>query len=289
MENRYKDALRGLRASEPAHPLFSTSWSYCSSESAISVPEMDMKELSSEEVKKPEEKSEEKFEENKDVNLITEKTKMLDSLYQFGDEKLTKREEFQFPGGSLKKKDRIARNFSDATLSAFTDLDFEMSWSEQFSAHGVKILKTKQGLMENCDVLFITDQAEGESEAQNIFELFFKAHVASLFSRMVGAMQLGESWFLTDISDKTTDKIAREILYYQPNFIITLGAAPTQFLLDTESRLKNIHGQFFDVQQGDYTGQLMPLFSPKLLSTAPNMKKTAWTDMQKVMEQLKLL
>ena len=65
MENRYKDALRGLRASEPAHPLFSTSWSYCSSQSAISVPEVDMKELSSEEVKKPEEKPAEKFEENK--------------------------------------------------------------------------------------------------------------------------------------------------------------------------------------------------------------------------------
>lgn len=285
MENRYKDALRSLRGLETAHPLFSTSWSYSSSQSAPASPEIDMREISSEEVKKPEEKPEE----NKEVNLITEKAKILDSLYQFGDEKLNKREEFQFPGGSLKKKDRMARNFSEADLSAFTDLDFEMSWSEQFSAHGVTILKTKQNAMESCDVLFITDQAEGEAEAQNIFELFFKAHVASLFSRMVGAMQLEDSWFLTDISDKTVDKITQEVLFYKPKFIITLGAAPTQFLLDTESRLKNIHGQFFDVQQGDYTGQLMPLFSPKLLSTAPNMKKTAWTDMQKVMEQLKLL
>ncbi len=30
----------------------------------------------------------------------------------------------------------------------------------------------------------------------------------------------------------------------------------------------------------------MPLFSPKLLHTAPNMKKTAWKDMQTIMELL---
>ena len=48
----------------------------------------------------------------------------------------------------------------------------------------------------------------------------------------------------------------------------------------------NIHGQFFEKQYGDTAFSLMPVFHPDFLVINPNMKRTAWADLQKVMERV---
>ena len=279
MDNRFKDALRMLRSAQNPSPAFDVAWSYKPLNKG-SAPIMEPV------VPNPSDQTQ-KAEEISKKNEITEKTKILDSLYQFGDEKLAKKEEFEFPGGSLAKKDRGARTLvPDQELAAASKN--ELLESMTVPAAKLKI-EEKLNELNGCKVLFITDSISGEGDPQNLFECFFKSHVAELFERMVNAMKLSDAWMLTDLGDKTIQALVKEILFYQPEVIMTLGAGPTQFLLGTESRLKNIHGQFFQVQQGEYLAKLMPLFSPKLLSTAPNMKKTAWADMQKVMTELKLL
>ena len=87
------------------------------------------------------------------------------------------------------------------------------------------------------------------------------------------------------------DLVMSEIQWAQPKLIITLGAVATNKILQTGQRLKDIHGKLSQVELfyqkeslANYT--VMPLFSPNLLQTAPNMKKTAWKDMQKAMEFL---
>lgn len=283
MENTYKDALRRLRANETPSKVFEPTWSYKPINIEFKALRGQTSLLAtSVSTEQPAEASE-----NLEKNIITEKTKILDSLYQFSDEKLAKREEFEFPGGSISKKEKGARKLyqkSDQLVAASKNMILDSLSEASESIHRQHLDK-----QEECLVLFVTDSATGELEPNNLFECFFKSHVAELFERMVGAMKLSDSWMLIEVGDKTSERLTQEILFYRPKIIMTLGAGPTQFILGTESRLKNIHGQFFQVEQQDYQGKLMPLFSPKLLSTAPNMKKTAWTDMQKVMTELKLL
>ena len=286
MENPYKDALRRLRAKDSHSKVFEPLWSYKSS----TEPLRDQLEDEIVEVEGEVSDQAEDTVENLEKNAITEKTKILDSLYQFSDEKLANREEFEFPGGSLSKKDKGARVLSKGSedISALKKDDI-LALARRVSEQAETIHKDHLNRLTECQVLFVSDSSTGEIEPNNLFECFFKSHVAELFQRMVSAMKLNDTWMLTEVGDKTIEQLAQEVLFYKPTIIMTLGAGPTQFLLGTESRLKNIHGQFFQVEQGEYQGKLMPLFSPKLLSTAPNMKKTAWTDMQKVMTELKLL
>lgn len=286
MENPYKDALRRLRAKESPSNVFEPLWSY---KSSTEPPRHKLQEKIVEakgEVSDPAVETAE----NLEKNAITEKTKILDSFYQFSDEKLANREEFEFPGGSLSKKDKGARVLSKGSekISALEKDDI-LALAKRVSELTESLHKDHLNKLTECQVLFVSDSSTGEIEPSNLFECFFKSHVAELFQRMVSAMKLNDAWMLTEVGDKTIEQLAQEVLFYNPKIIMTLGAGPTQFLLGTESRLKNIHGQFFQVEQGEYKGKLMPLFSPKLLSTAPNMKKTAWTDMQKVMTELKLL
>jgi uracil-DNA glycosylase family 4 len=153
-------------------------------------------------------------------------------------------------------------------------------------------------------VLFVTDAYINESaidtESPGISELccFFHKEVAELFSRMIGAMGLvGDQFFVSSITAPSLSEedglksLGSEIFHLSPKFIVTLGASATSMLLANDQRLKNIHGQLFDFKVSNQDGKvheskLMPLFSPKLLHTAPNMKKTAWRDMQKLIELL---
>jgi uracil-DNA glycosylase family 4 len=114
---------------------------------------------------------------------------------------------------------------------------------------------------------------------------------------MIKAMRLTEvdyyisSLQFSDVED--IDLLFNEIQFFKPELIITLGATASNKILNSNERLKDCHGQISKVSISDETKEVleiavMPLFSPTLLQTAPNMKKTAWKDMQKAMEYLNL-
>jgi len=61
--------------------------------------------------------------------------------------------------------------------------------------------------------------------------------------------------------------------------------------MGTKDRLATIHGEIVDlslklIQDQAYFFNMMPLFHPQILLINPNMKKTAWADMQKAMRFL---
>lgn len=181
--------------------------------------------------------------------------------------------------------------------------DFKKSVSDILSEELTTLrFNQKTDLTLGVKVFFITDTFKDnpdEMEDEELQELscFFEKGVASLFGRMIKAMGLtSQSYVMSALTkEQEEDRILREhliseILFFKPDFIVSLGAKATNELLGTEKRLKNIHGQFFDLNFQDqgakmYKATLMPLFSPKLLHIAPNMKKTAWRDMQKLMEK----
>ncbi|AUN99464.1 hypothetical protein C0V70_15380 [Bacteriovorax stolpii] len=139
-------------------------------------------------------------------------------------------------------------------------------------------------------VLFVGDTyAEGKGE--------------DLLGKMIQAMKLKPGEFnriqfdekLDDINDLAgnlttpsaeTTNLIEQIEKFKPEIVVSLGATVTNILLGKREKLSGIHGQFFDKSAGSYHYNLMPLFHPDFLVINPNMKRTAWIDLQKVMERV---
>jgi hypothetical protein len=128
-----------------------------------------------------------------------------------------------------------------------------------------------------------------------------------LLGKMIVAMKLRPGEFnrvafnekLEDVNDLAknltgpsveTVELLEQINKFKPNIVVSLGATVTNILLGKREKLSGIHGQFFDktlnLNNESYSYQIMPIFHPDFLVINPNMKRTAWIDLQKVMERL---
>lgn len=68
----------------------------------------------------------------------------------------------------------------------------------------------------------------------------------------------------------------------RPKVIVALGKFAAQFLCETQIPITKLRGQF-----RDYKGiPVMPTFHPSFLLRSPEMKRPAWEDLQKVMQEL---
>jgi uracil-DNA glycosylase family 4 len=87
-----------------------------------------------------------------------------------------------------------------------------------------------------------------------------------------------------------TIELLNQIKKFKPNIVVSLGATVTNILLGKREKLSSIHGQFFEKSleliAENYSYHLMPIFHPDFLLINPNMKRTAWIDLQKVMERI---
>ncbi|MFL5786168.1 MAG: uracil-DNA glycosylase family protein, partial [Bacteriovoracaceae bacterium] len=110
---------------------------------------------------------------------------------------------------------------------------------------------------------------------------------------MILAMKLDPSEVMIYPVEKTDEtdlsgEVVRIALYLNPEVMITLGAKATQKILKSNDRLSLIHGQFFERKvENQGVLQIVPLYHPSILETNVSMKKTTWTDMQKIMKHLK--
>lgn len=122
---------------------------------------------------------------------------------------------------------------------------------------------------------------------------------ADLLSKMIQAMKLEEgSWsrfFLEKNLEENDLEIQENSLYLQLlsseiEIIVSLGAFATNMLMGKRERLSKIHGQLqkLTLEMSDQHKELsvFPVFHPDLLQINPNMKRSAWIDLQKVMEFL---
>lgn len=139
------------------------------------------------------------------------------------------------------------------------------------------------------EVLFVGDTYNGEGD--------------DLLGKMISAMKLtGPEFYrfqmdeeldsVTDLvknlesPNLSTQKLLDIILEKRPKVVVSLGATVTNILLGKREKLSTIHGQFFEKRVGLCVYSLMPLFHPDFLIINPNMKRTAWIDLQKVMERV---
>lgn len=128
-----------------------------------------------------------------------------------------------------------------------------------------------------------------------------------LLGKMIVAMKLNNHEFcripfnrkLEDVMDldenlknpsPETQALFSAIAENKPMIVVSLGATITNILLGKRDKLSGIHGQFFDrtiiYEHESYNYQLLPIFHPEFLIINPNMKRTAWIDLQKVMERV---
>lgn len=184
--------------------------------------------------------------------------------------------------------------------------------SELEVARAEQAKKAQELSSSHLKVLFVSDlcselesfelkQFTAQNSVQKKLEKYFKVEVIELFAKMVMAMGLKDSEFdIKAIKHQALEGPVRDIsmdlekfAYKQrPTMIITLGATATNMIMGFEERLASVHGKFFTkvfgVNGENFSVQVMPLFHPQLLQINPGMKRTAWADMQKSMEFLKL-
>ncbi len=155
------------------------------------------------------------------------------------------------------------------------------------------VSKPAQKVLEGFDklVLFVGDTFNAASGAED------------LLGKMITAMKLKPQEFerfsfneaLEDINDleqnlkspdSATSELFATITKIKPQIVVSLGATVTNVLLGRREKLSGIHGQFIEKTIDSHHFAMMPLFHPDFLLINPNMKRTAWIDLQKVMERV---
>jgi hypothetical protein len=148
---------------------------------------------------------------------------------------------------------------------------------------------------------------EGLSLVLFVGDTYLASKGDDLLGKMIAAMKLTKGEFnrvlfdesLEDVFDLSqnllgptpaTTHLFEEIKKYRPAIVVSLGATVTNILLGKREKLSGIHGQFFEktltTNDGSHQYSIMPIFHPDFLLINPNMKRTAWIDLQKVMERI---
>lgn len=221
----------------------------------------------------------------------SEKKQVLESFERFAQEKIKESPSgvVEIQGGELAQK-------SIATWEASADLS-SLTLPSQFL--DVIVKNKKPGKVQ---AIFVTETFRNWEEVEKdlkeglINELLvgFPQKTAEFFERMILAMKLMPDEVLLYPVEFAGKDFSSEVItiaaHFRPEVIITLGAKATQKILKVNDRLTLIHGQFFARELEDgHSFQVVPLFHPSIIETNQNMKKTAWTDMQKIMKHLKKL
>ncbi len=154
--------------------------------------------------------------------------------------------------------------------------------------------QAKQGFDTYAEALFskpiiFLKKSEEKKPHEGLLVLFLAPELENdesreLLNKMIGAMKLDTNEYKL-IGELKSELILDQLKELRPLVVITLGASAANLILQGQERLSKIHGNFFPIQIDDnYHTQVVPLFHPSFLLINPGMKKSAWMDMQKIMD-----
>lgn len=229
-------------------------------------------------------------------DTYTEKKQVLESLERFAQEKVAEspRPVIKLDGGEIHVKP--VPGWEVPLYSTVAGLAKHLSLSDYLEV----LLRGKNP--GTVKAFFVTENFRPWKEVQpelkgNFLDellLGLAPKTAELFHRMIGAMKLPPEEVLIYPIEAQGRDLSEEVMSiaatFKPEVMITLGALATNKILKGNDRLSLIHGQFFTRKvagAGDF--QVVPLFHPSIIESNQNMKKTAWSDMQKIMKALKKL
>ncbi len=226
----------------------------------------------------------------------SEKEQTIKSLEKFAQEKTSevKTSKFKFDGGEINVKETMAHVIDCVAPKDANDY-LSQKYSESTTVSFVKggeSIDVEKGIK----VLFV-----GEKKIEDLEEFDEGIHWNSelsdedLLGKMIKAMKLESGEFVRTIligdNENALENICLEIEALKPQVIISLGALATNILLGKKEKLSQVHGEFFTRSYKFRDGKeslfkLVPVFHPDFLEITPTMKRTAWMDLQKVMEFL---
>jgi DNA polymerase len=211
------------------------------------------------------------------------KAEVLESLKT----KVEKKGEIQSKFGSITQDDSKSASLSKAFKLTQNSDEIETSLSNIYSTSKIDEYKKVKLLI------------VGESQLSNFDEEnshWKSAHDKDeLLGKMILAMKLEEGTFLRSslVGNSNEDQlknILNEICTFKPDVVVTLGAISTNLLYGKKEKLSKVHGQCFErtisLNGSDHQFKFVPVFHPELLEINPSMKRTAWIDLQKIMEML---
>ena len=135
-------------------------------------------------------------------------------------------------------------------------------------------------------VLFVGDSYLGEGE-DLLAKMIYAMTLSSIeFKRIPFNTDLENIEEFENISAQAFLDLINIIENEAPLFVVSLGATVTNLLLSRREKMSGIHGKYFKLKANAWEYQLMPLFHPDFLQINPNMKRTAWIDLQKIMSSL---
>jgi len=189
--------------------------------------------------------------------------------------------------------------FADSSWFFHTEEEIlQVERRTEIPAEIVKIIEPEKKIELNAslaqtEVLFVGDTYKNNPNSEG----------EDLLGKMISAMKLTGKEFkrfsldpnLEEVSDlvgnqqspnEATLSLLNCISECRPRVVVALGAIVTNILLGRREKLSTIHGQFFEIKANDWNYSLLPVFHPDYLIINPNMKRTAWSDLQKVMERV---
>jgi DNA polymerase len=207
-----------------------------------------------------------------------EKVKILASFEKYVDdngEEVEERKEVTFPGGKASQKTEIDHivELAEVGDDLLSDVNFFDGLPEQF---------------EKIKVVFICERP-GDMSDDNPGQ--------DILSKMIQAMKLDSTDYMRifinkDSSDplKVWQQIISKFMNYSHLTVVSMGAFTTNTLIGKKERLSKIHGKQvnYSYKRNDSLLELslFPVFHPDILKINPNMKRSAWIDLQKVMKHL---
>jgi len=212
---------------------------------------------------------------------VSEKKKLFQSLDQFIDDKINgdSSGKVTFPGGEVSRDKSI--NFTNATKVQLSDL-------EDLAGDRPIIFDYDSFESDDLSILFVGERPKDFNEDHPR---------ADLLSKMISAMKLRDSEFCRIFLSKDPEMAIAE--WYQvlklldgrmQICIVPLGAKACNTILGTKERLSKIHGQEFNFRlvgkKTEIDLSVYPIFHPDFLQINPNMKRSTWIDLQKVMTHL---
>ena len=205
----------------------------------------------------------------------SERNKVFSSLDKFVDEKIgaSSKGEVNFPGGKITKKEDVQQGIV-ISLAELVDTE-PAAWVDDYS-------------MDSLTVIFVGERPKDFSE---------DTKDSDLLSKMISAMKLPIGSFTRVFLDSDKDLALKQwhhslkkVSEVNNIIVVSLGAMATNLILGRKERLSRIHGQEFQLvaQSEGKESQLSiyPVFHPDILQINPNMKRSAWLDLQKVMKKL---
>jgi hypothetical protein len=144
-------------------------------------------------------------------------------------------------------------------------------------------------------ILFVLKVSEGTDVSSPDYE---NSESFQLFLKMIQAMKLLTSEYkihlIDELSAEKVQLVKDDVARFHPGFVVTFGGAITSSLLNKKERLERVHGKFF---QGVLNAQsfapiktiIVPVFHPDYLLVNAAMKRTAWNDLQKILQHFSLV